>query len=69
MTPKPFTMSYVLGVTIDNQLRAVEFSLNKTLARSREPGLPPETREEIFRTLQALFNRRTHLLAEKETLK
>ena len=67
--PKPFTMSYVLGVTIDNQLKAVDFSLNKVLARSREPGLSKEVSWEIFRTLQALYNSRQHLLAQRESLK
>ena len=68
-TPKPFTFSHVLGVTIDHQLKAVDFSLNKVLARSREPGLPKEVSNEIFRTLQALYNRRQYLLAERESLK
>ena len=67
--PKPFTISYVLGVTIDNQLKAVDFSLNKVLARSRESGLSPEMSRDIFVALQALFTRRQYLLAERESLK
>ena len=66
--PKPFTMKYVLGVTIDHQILAVEKSLNKTLARSREPQIPAETSKEIFLTIQALINKRQQLLQERTAI-
>ncbi|AEI71221.1 hypothetical protein [EBPR siphovirus 1] len=69
MNPRPFTKSYVLGVTIDNQLAAVEKSLVKTLARSIEPGISDETSVEIFLTIQALYDKRRQLVLEKSQIK
>ncbi len=62
----PFTMSYVLGVTYDQMIKAVEFSLSKTLARSREPGLSDEVNKEIVLTIQKLINLRQRLMAERQ---
>lgn len=63
--PKPFSLSYVLGVTIDREIAAVEYSLNKVLERAREPALDPEMSREMFRTIQALITRRHRLQSEK----
>lgn len=64
----PFTRKFVIGVTIDHQIRAVEFSLQKTLARSSASGISDEDNTEIVLTIQDLIRRRQVLLQERSAL-
>lgn len=68
MIQAPFTMNFVLGVTIDHQIKAVDFSIKKTLARAYAPSTTPELNKEIVMTLQTLINWRQNLTAAKEQL-
>lgn len=68
MNPSPFTRNYVLGVTIDHQIRAVDYSITRTIKRSQEEGHSEETTREIFLTIQELLARREALIAEKQSL-
>ena len=62
----PFTRKYVLGVTIDHQIRDIDRSLKKTLTRSQESGLSDETTREIVLTIQDLITFRQELLAKRK---
>lgn len=68
MEQPPFTRNFVLGVTIDHQIKAVDFSIKKTLARAYAPSLPLELNKEIVMTLQTLITWRQDLVALKEKL-
>lgn len=68
MHQPPFTRNYVIGVTLDHQIEAVDFSIKKTLGRAYQPALSSDINQEIVMTLQTLLNMRQELIAKKESL-
>jgi len=66
MEKAPFTKDFVLGVTIDHQIKAVEFSIKKTLARAYASSTSPELNKEIVMTLQTLITWRQDLAAARK---
>lgn len=51
---KPFSREYVLRTTARHMLKAVDTSINKTMARMQEFEGNPEMAQELLRTLSDL---------------
>jgi hypothetical protein len=61
MVNKPFTMRFVLRVTLNNMRKAIDFSIQRTFARASEFTDDPEKSSEVFRTLSQLHTMRSNL--------
>jgi len=60
MSDAPFSQSYVLRVTHDNVLKAINRSIQKTTARLGDEDLTAQKKHDILSTLASL-NRLHHL--------
>jgi hypothetical protein len=57
----PFSIDYVIGVTVKHMLKSIDVSINKTFERTQEGGLSAEKHTEAFKTLSVLHQMRAQL--------
>jgi hypothetical protein len=57
----PFSIDYVIGLTVKHMLKSIDVSINKTFERTRDGSLGPDKITEAFETLSVLHQMRAQL--------
>ncbi len=58
---KPFSLEYVVGITVKHMLKSIDISINKTFERTKDDSLSSDKRSEAFETLSILHQMRAQL--------
>jgi hypothetical protein len=58
---KPFSLEYVVGITVKHMLKSIDISINKTFERTKDETLSPDKKSEAFETLSILHQMRAQL--------
>jgi hypothetical protein len=58
---QPFSIDYVIGITVKHMLKSLDLSINKTFKRTQDGSLPPDKQTEAFETLSVLHQMRAQL--------
>ena len=57
----PFSIDYVIGLTVKHMLKSIDVSINKTFERTRDGSLSKEKITEAFEALSVLHQMRAQL--------
>jgi hypothetical protein len=58
---KPFSIDYVVGITVKHMLKSIDVSINKTFQRTKDGSLSTEKSVEAFEALSVLHQMRAQL--------
>lgn len=58
---KPFSLEYVIGITVKHMLKSIDISINKTFERTKDDSLSAAKKTEAFETLSILHQMRAQL--------
>ncbi len=58
---KPFSIDYVVGITVKHMLKSIDVSINKTFQRTKDGSLSAEKSAEAFEALSVLHQMRAQL--------
>jgi hypothetical protein len=58
---QPFSIDYVVGITVKHMLKSLDLSINKTFIRTKDGSLSADKQTEAFETLSVLHQMRAQL--------